>query len=157
MDRKKVFVTKEGLEELTKEYRELEEKKRPQVLDRVSQARSMGDLAENSEYTAAREELSLIDGRIEELSEIIKNATLIEEKHSKSGKSTVQLGSSITVSVNGKKEHFVLVGEWEADPKNKKISHESPLGKALIGKSMGEAVEVEAPAGKLLYSIVSVH
>jgi len=156
MDRKKVFVTKEGLEELNKEWRELEEQKRPQVLERVSQARSMGDLAENSEYTAAREELSLIDGRIEELSEIIKNVNLIEEKHGKSGKSTVQLGSSITVSVNGKKEQFALVGEWEADPKNKKISHESPLGKALMGKSMGEKVEVDAPAGKIIYTIVGI-
>jgi transcription elongation factor GreA len=117
----------------------------------------MGDLAENSEYTAAREELSLIDGRIEELSEIIKNANLIEEKH-KSGKgATVQLGSGITVSVNGKKEQFNLVGEWEADPKNKKISHESPLGKALIGKAIGEKVEVEAPAGKVVYTIVSIN
>src|SRR3989338_2413850 len=156
MDAKSVYVTRDGLHELKTELEELNRVKRPQVLERVSQARSMGDLAENSEYTAAREELSLIDGRIEELSEIIKNVNLIEEKHGKSGKSTVQLGSSITVSVNGKKEQFALVGEWEADPKNKKISHESPLGKALMGKSMGEKVEVDAPAGKIIYTIVGI-
>lgn len=156
MDKKKIFVTKAGLEELKHELEDLNKIKRPQVLERVSQARSMGDLAENSEYTAAREELSLIDGRIEELSDIIKSASLIEESYA-NGQAIVQLGSSITLSVNGKKEEFVLVGEWEADPKNKKISHESPLGKALIGKAIGDKVEVEAPAGKVLYTVVGIN
>ena len=116
----------------------------------------MGDISENSEYTAAREELNLIDGRIEELSEIIKSANLIEERHASGKSATVQLGSAITLSVGGKKEEFALVGEWEADPKNKKISHESPLGKALVGRAIGEKVEVEAPAGKVVYTIVSI-
>ncbi len=156
MDRKKIFVTKEGLEELKKELAELSDVKRGEVIERVSQARSMGDLSENSEYTAAREELNLIDGRIEELSEIIKSANLIDEKHSIGKNATVQLGSAITLSVGGKKEEFALVGEWEADPKNKKISHESPLGKALVGRAIGEKVEVEAPAGKVVYTIVSI-
>lgn len=156
MDKKKIFVTREGLEELKRELAELSDVKRPQVLDRVSQARSMGDLSENSEYTAAREELSLMDGRIEELSDIIKGANLIEETHKTGRNATVELGSTITVSINGKKEDFSLVGEWEADPKSKKISHESPLGKALIGKQIGEKVEVEAPAGKILYTIVAI-
>ncbi|HVZ12391.1 MAG TPA: transcription elongation factor GreA [Patescibacteria group bacterium] len=156
MDRKKVFVTKEGLEELKKELDELTNVKRAQVIERVSAARQMGDLSENSEYTAAREELNLIDGRIEELAEIIKTANLIDDNH-KSGKgATVELGSAITLSINGKKEEFSLVGEWEADPKNKKISHESPLGKALIGRSIGEKVEVEAPAGKVIYTVVGI-
>lgn len=153
--KKKIFVTKEGLEELKHELDELSKTKRLEVLERVSQARAMGDLAENSEYTAAREELSLIDGRIEELSDILKNVELIKENH-KGTKGGVQLGSTITVSINGKKEDFVLVGEWEADPHNKKISHESPLGKALLGKAIGEKVEVEAPAGKVSYTVVSI-
>ncbi|OGH16524.1 MAG: transcription elongation factor GreA [Candidatus Levybacteria bacterium RIFCSPHIGHO2_02_FULL_40_18] len=157
MDAKSVYVTRDGLHELKTELEELNRVKRPEVLERVSQARSMGDLAENSEYTAAREELSLIDGRIEELSEIIKRASLIEGSHKGGKKAMVQLGSVVTLSVNGKKEEFNLVGEWEADPKAKKISHESPLGKALIGKSIGEKVEVEAPAGKVVYTVVSIH
>lgn len=157
MDKKKVFVTREGLKELKRELLELNDIKRPQVLERVSAARSMGDLAENSEYTAAREELSLLDGRIEELSEIIKSANLIEENHKTGRGAKVELGSVITVSVKGKKEEFSLVGEWEADPKAKKISHESPLGKALIGKSLGDKVEVEAPAGKIVYTIVGIN
>lgn len=156
MDRKKIFVTKEGLEELKREHEELKNVKRPEVLERVSQARAMGDLSENSEYTAAREELSLIDGRIEELADIMKNISLIEEKNGHHSK-IVELGSEVTVSIGSKKELFTLVGEWEADPRAKKISHESPLGKALIGKAIGEKVEVEAPAGKILYTIVSVN
>ncbi|MFI5265195.1 MAG: transcription elongation factor GreA [Candidatus Levyibacteriota bacterium] len=153
--KKKIFVTREGMEELKHELDDLNKVKRPEVLERVSAARAMGDLAENSEYTAAREELTLIDGRIEELTEILKNAELISG-NGKSNKS-IQLGSMVVVSINGKKEEFSLVGEWEADPHNKKISHESPLGKSLIGKSVGEKIEVEAPAGKIVYTVVSIH
>lgn len=152
--KKKIYVTPEGLEELKKEFEELQKVKRPEVLERVSSARAMGDLSENSEYTAAREELSLIDGRIEELGEILKNIELIEVNSG--GSKSVVLGSKVTVSIAGKKELFTVVGEWEADPQNKKISHESPLGKALIGKAVGEKVEVEAPAGKIHYMVVSI-
>ena len=157
MDKKKIFVTKGGMEELKRELDLLTKVKRPDVLERVSQARAMGDLAENSEYTAAREELSIIDGRIEELTEIIKNAQIIENHNGHGKGKTVQLGSKITVSIGKKKESFTLVGEWEADPLAKKISHESPLGKALIGKVIGEKVEVEAPAGKVLYTVIDVN
>ncbi|HUD09733.1 MAG TPA: transcription elongation factor GreA [Patescibacteria group bacterium] len=156
MDAKKIYLTKEGLEELKKEYTQLAKVKRPDVLARVSQARSMGDLSENAEYVAAREELSFIDGRIDELEELIKQAVPIQESHTK-GNHVVKLGSTVTVHIKGKKEVFTVVGEWEADPKDKKISHESPLGKALIGKKVGEKVEVEAPAGQLAYTIVSVN
>jgi transcription elongation factor GreA len=155
MDSKKIYLTKEGLEDLKKEFEELAKVKRPDVLSRVSQARSLGDLSENAEYVAAREELSFIDGRIDELEELVKQAVLIQESHSKGG-STVKLGSRVTLNVKGKKEDYIVVGEWEADPKEKKISHESPLGKALIGKKIGEKIEVEAPAGKVVYTIVSV-
>jgi transcription elongation factor GreA len=155
MDVKKIYLTKEGLEELKKEHVELTTVKRPDVLERLSQARNMGDLSENAEYVAARDDLSFIDGRIEELEELLKQAVLIQEPHGK-GSHTVKLGSTVLVNIKGKKEEFTLVGEWEADPGEKKISHESPLGKALIGKGVGEKVEVEAPAGTLSYTIVSV-
>src|ERR1035437_2372317 len=155
MNSKKIYLTKEGLQELKKEYEELSKIKRPDILSRVSQARSMGDLSENAEYVAARDELSFIDGRIDELEELVKQAVLIQDSHS-TGNSAIKLGSTVTVTVKGKKEVFTVVGEWEADPKDKKISHESPLGKALIGKKVGEKVEVEAPAGILGYTIISV-
>ncbi len=155
-DTKKIYLTKDGLEELKKEHDELSKIKRPEVLERVSQARSMGDLSENAEYTAAREELSFIDGRIDELEELLKQVVMINE-NAKNTNHIVKLGSKVTVNIKGKKESFMVVGEWEADPTEKKISHESPLGKALLGKKVGEAVEVEAPAGKIHYSIVSVN
>ncbi len=154
--KKKIFVTKQGLEELKNELKELEKVNRPQVLERVSQARAMGDLSENSEYTAAREELSLIDSRIEELGEMLKKVEIIDETKAAKKGSQIQLGSKVTVKINGKKEVFELVGEWEADPQEKKISHESPLGKALIGKALNDKIEVEAPAGKILYHIVEI-
>jgi transcription elongation factor GreA len=154
--KKKIFVTKQGLEELKAELRDLEKTKRPQVLERVSQARAMGDLSENSEYTAAREELSLIDGRIEELSDMLKRVEIIDEEQASKKTNEVQLGSTVTVTINGKKEVFELVGEWEADPAEKKISHESPLGMALMGKALNDKIEVEAPAGKILYHIVEI-
>lgn len=156
MDKKHIYVTQEGMEELKSELHELKKVKRPEVLDRVSQARAMGDLSENSEYTAAREELSLIDGRVEELEDMLKRAKIIESKDNGSDGQVVQLGSKVNVTVGSRKETFTVVGEWEADPTERKISHESPLGKALIGKSAGEKVEVEAPAGKIMYHIDKV-
>ena len=155
MEDKKIYLTREGLGDLKKEYEDLSKIKRPDVLTRVSQARDLGDLSENAEYVAAREELAFIDGRLDELEELLKQAVVINGGR-KPG-SIVKLGSTVTLHVKGKKEIFTVVGEWEADPKERKISHESPLGKALIGKKVGDKVEVEAPAGKLLYSIVSVH
>ncbi len=154
MDDKKIYITKNGLSNLKKEYEELTNVKRPDVLTRVAQARSLGDLSENAEYVAAREDLSFIDGRIDELEELLKQATLITDSHNDH---MVKLGSKVTLHHNGKKDVFTVVGEWEADPVEKKISHKSPLGQALLGKRVGEKVEVEAPAGKVLYTIKSIN
>lgn len=147
------MLTKDGLVELKKEYEELAKVKRPITVQRLADARDLGDLSENSEYAAAKQDLAFIDGRISELEEIINSAKII----SSSSKSHVDVGSKVTLHINGKKDVFHLVGEWEADPINKKISHSSPLGKALMGKKTGEEVEVEAPAGKILYKILSVN
>lgn len=154
MDTKKIYLTKEGMAELKREYDELVNVKRPNVLARVTQARNMGDLSENAEYVASREELTFIDGRIDELEIILKQAVIIRD--TVSSNHSVKLGSTVTLNVNGKKEVFMVVGEWEADPENKKISHESPLGKMLIGKKVGEKVQVDAPAGKITYAVISV-
>lgn len=154
MDTKKIYLTKDGLADLKKEHEELTKVKRPEVVTRVSDARNQGDLSENAEYVAAREELSFIDGRIDELEELLKQVSLIQED--KAHSSAVELGSEVTLKISGKEEVYRVVGEWEADPAEKKISHESPLGKALLGKKGGESIEVEAPAGKIHYTIVSV-
>lgn len=148
-----VLFTKEGLEELKKEHDSLTNDKRPEAVKRIAAAREQGDLSENSEYAAAREELSFIDGRIEELEEILHRAKLMSTKHSKS---IVDMGCTVTLHTNGKKDVYMIVGEWEANPKEKKISHSSPLGKALMGKKVGEKIEVQAPVGRLMYKILSI-
>lgn len=152
---KKIYLTQKGLDDHKKEYEDLVKTRRHEVVERLSSAREMGDLSENAEYTAAREELAFIDGRIEELEQLLKQAVVIEADGHHKGK-TVDLGSEVTVQIKGRKEVFTLVGEWEADPTEKKISHESPLGKALIGKAVGEEIEVEAPAGKMIYTVVGI-
>ena len=148
----RVLLTKEGLAQLKAEYEELVQKKRPDAVSRLSDARDLGDLSENSEYAAAKQDLAFIDGRIAELEDILHSAKVVTTH----GKSQVDVGCKVTLHVNGKKDVFHLVGEWEADPKQKKISHESPLGKALLGKKVGEKVEVEAPAGKIQYKILDI-
>ncbi|HSX40589.1 MAG TPA: transcription elongation factor GreA, partial [Candidatus Saccharimonadales bacterium] len=104
MDSKKIYLTKDGMAEIKKEHEELTKSKRPDVLARVAQARNMGDLSENAEYVAAREELSFIDGRIDELEEILKQAVLIAATK---GNHIVKLGSTVTLNVKGKKEEFM--------------------------------------------------
>lgn len=149
-----VQVTKEGLESLKKELDELVKEKRPKVVERLSNARSQGDLAENSDYHNARDELEFLDGRISELEAVLKNAVVVGSAKNGDG---VALGTKVTLKTNGKKHTFHIVGEWEADPKEKKISHTSPLGQALLGKEKGDKVEVEAPAGKVVYEILSIN
>ncbi len=147
-----VKVTKQGLTELKAEMAELKDVKRPYLVDRLANARSQGDLSENSDYQSAREELEFLDGRIDELEEVLKNADVV----STSGKSGIGVGTKVTVKVNGKETMFDIVGEWEADPMNKKISHDSPLGLALLGKNVGDRAEVEAPAGRVQYEILAI-
>lgn len=149
----KVNLTKEGLETLKKELAELLEVKRPKLVDRLSNARSQGDLSENSDYQSAKEELEFLDGRIDELTEVVQTAVVASSSKNGSG---IGVGTKVTVKVNGKETVFDMVGEWEADPVNKKISDSSPLGLALVGKKAGDKAEVEAPAGKVIYEILAI-
>jgi transcription elongation factor GreA len=145
-------VTQSGLTELKKELDELLNDKRPKLVSRLAYAREQGDLAENSDYQSAKEELEFLDGRIDELDEVVKTAIVVDE--SKNG--GIGVGTKVTVKINGKQIVFNVVGEWEADPMNKKISASSPLGVALAGKKVGEKAEVVAPAGKVIYEIVAI-
>lgn len=147
-------VTIKGLEALKRELDLLLNEKRPRLVERLANARSHGDLSENSDYQNAREELEFLDGRISELQEIIKNAKIIDNNVSASV--GVCPGNSVRVRVGNQEIVFCLVGEWEANPMEKKISVTSPLGKALLGKKKGDKVEVEAPAGKVVYEIVDI-
>ena len=149
-----VKLTKNGLEALKRELTDLRDVKRPKIVDRLANARGQGDLSENSDYQSAKEELEFLDGRIDELSEVIQNADVVVS-NTKNGH-LVALGTKVTLKAGDKKTVFDIVGEWEADPINKKISHDSPLGLALIGKKVGDKAEVEAPAGKVVYEILSI-
>ncbi len=150
---KKIQVTKEGLDSIKDELDILTEVKRPKVVERLANARTQGDLAENSDYHNAKDELEFLDGRIAELEEVLKNSEVLKSITNGGG---ISVGTKVTLKTNGQKHIFQIVGEWEADPIQKKISHTSPLGKALIGKKVGERVEVEAPVGKVVYEILSI-
>lgn len=151
-DTQKVLLTRDGLTDLKKEFDELVNKRRPELVTRLATARSQGDLSENSEYTSAKQDLAFVDGRIAELELVLHDAKVVSS-HSKS---KVDIGCKVTLHIDGKREIFTIVGEWEADPTQKKISHSSPLGKSLIGKKVGDKVEVDAPVGKLAYKILSI-
>lgn len=149
----KIQFTASGLAEVKAELEELKNSKLPTAIDRVSRARDFGDLSENAEYHAAKDELAFLEGRVEELEDIIARATVADSK----SKSQVDIGCKVTVELGGKDHTYEIVGEWEADPMKKKISHTSPLGTALVGKKKGETVEFLAPAGKVIYKIKKIH
>lgn len=150
---KKIQLTREGLENLQNEYRELKDKKRPEAVERLQKARAMGDLSENSEYSAAKEELALVEGRIQELESILKNVEITDHH---AANQIVEIGNTVVVENNGEEHEFLIVGEFEADPMHGKLSQTSPIGSALLGKKVGEVVEIEVPAGKTTYKIVSI-
>lgn len=138
----KFYLTPEGLAKLRKEYEELKNKKRPAAVERLSRAREFGDLTENSEYFSAREDLMFIDDRITELENILKKTTIIKAPQ-KNG--VIQLGSTVVVEMGGEINEFTVVGTFEVNPTENKISNESPIGQALLGKSVGNSVDVKTP------------
>jgi len=147
-------MTPLGYRQLVDELELLEKTSLPEAIERLSKARDFGDLSENAEYHSAKEALSAMEGRIEDLKDILTRVTVVDVQ--KAGLDSVGLGSVVHIEVNGSAHEFTIVGEWEADPAAKKISHESPLGKALLGKKVGETVEVEAPSGTITYAIKEV-
>lgn len=149
-----VQLTQEGYDELVAELKEIHENKLPKAIQRVATARAFGDLSENSEYHSAREDLSFLEGRKVELEAIVAHAKII--KVSKKSGTVIDLGSKVTVKVGREKHLYHIVGEWEANPQEKKISHQSPLGKALLGKIKGDAIEIDVPAGKLTYVVMDI-
>jgi len=144
-------MTPVGYRQLVEELEQLEKVQLPEAIERVARAREFGDLSENAEYHSSKDDLSALEGRIDELKDILTRVTVVDAK--KSGDEEVTMGSQVHIAVNGSEHEFTIVGEWEADPAEKKISHESPLGKALMGRKVGDQVEVEAPAGKIIYAI----
>ncbi|HLB51517.1 transcription elongation factor GreA [candidate division WWE3 bacterium RIFCSPHIGHO2_12_FULL_38_15] len=148
----KYYVTAEGMLKLKDELKDLIDVKRYEVAKRIKQARDNGDISENAEYDAARQEQSFVEGRISELEDILKNVVVSDVRD----KSKVFVGAKVTVHVDGEEESFYIVGAPEANPMEKKISHESPLGSCLIGKKIGDKILVEAPVGSITYTILNI-
>ena len=153
---KEYKLSAERLEELKKELTYLKTVREKEVADQIKEARSFGDLSENSEYDEAKNEQGKLYSRIAEIEEILSNCVVIEE--SEEDHDTVRIGSTITVLDKefGEKETYQVVGSQEADPMNGRISEESPFGKALLGKQVGADVVVDAPAGTIHYQIVEI-
>ncbi|MBU0974813.1 transcription elongation factor GreA [Patescibacteria group bacterium] len=154
--KQQIELTKEGLDELQTELTELVEHKLPATIVRVTKAREHGDLSENAEYHSARDDQQLLQSRIDELQDIVSKAKVIKQTRSNS---KVGIGSVVIVSKVGTKKEITLkiVGEFEANPKEGKVSNASPMGNSLMGKKKGDNIVVKAPAGNIEYEIKKIN
>ena len=153
-----VLITKKGLAKLKEELKYFKDVRRKEVTKRLKEAISYGDLSENAEYEEAKNEQAFIEGRIIELEKMIDNAQIITEGK-KSADTTVQIGTTVTVqnvTENDDPETYTIVGSTEANPTEYKISNESPIGSALLGKSKNDVIKVKVPAGIFEYKILKV-
>lgn len=156
MNEKEVILTLDGLAKLEKELDFLKTVRRREVAERIKQALEFGDITENSEYEDAKNEQGFIEGRILSIEKMLRNAKLIDEQDAQAG--VVGLGSKVTLTEVNKssKTEYMIVGSAEADPEQAKISNESPVGRALMGKKVGNVVTVEAPVGAIKYKIMAI-
>lgn len=153
MNDQKTYLTKAGLDKLQAELEDLKSTKRPQVLAKIKEAVSYGDLSENSEYEDAKNEQGFVEGRIAELEHILTTSEVVKGG---SGNGTVALGSQVTVKQNDSQQTFTIVGPAEADPGSGMVSNESPIGRALLGTKQGDSVDVQTPKGSAAYQILKV-
>src|SRR5437764_1573801 len=154
MDERPVLLTKEGLRQLEAELEQLVQVRRGEIAERIRAARDFGDIAENAEYTEAKNEQSLVEGRIQTLEAMVRNAVVIEDEPREAG--VVAVGASVTVGTEDGDETYTIVGAAEADPLRGRISNESPLGRALLGHRAGDEVEWTSPSGTSAVKVLSV-
>ena len=145
-------ITSEGLEKLKKELKTLIDK-REEISKRISEAKDLGDLSENAEYSQARESQSLNESRIAQIQEAIKNAEVVSKPDTPS---VIQVGSQVKIKSNQKEQELTIVSRQEADPLNGKISNHSPLGETLINHRQGDVIKIKTPSGEVEYKIVEV-
>jgi transcription elongation factor GreA len=146
------YISPGRLEELKDELNELKTVKRIEIAERLKTAKDYGDLSENAEYSEARDEQAKVEARIAELQEVVKNAVTTRDGCG----DTVSAGCAVTVKKNGDTLKYFIVGTYEANPDERKISDESPLGKAFVGKKVGDVVTVTIPSGSVTYEIVHI-
>ena len=153
-DTKEIYVTATGLEQMKQELEELIQVKRPEVIKALKEARALGDLSENAEYDAARQEQAQTESRIKELESMIEKAVVIENVDT----DLVSIGTRVTIEYvdDDDTEEYSIVGVKEADPFNNKISNESPIARAILGKKIGDIVSVDSPNGKYDVKVVAI-
>ena len=153
-EKKEVYLTSAGLDEIKSELDTLKKVKRPEIIKAIKEARALGDLSENADYHAAREEQAIIEGRIQELEYMVDNAVIITEGAS----DRVKMGVNVTIKYedDDDTEEYKIVGSMEADPFDNKISNESPIAKAIMGKKKGDVVTAESPNGKYNIEIIEI-
>ncbi len=152
------YISVEGLKKFKEELDERKTKKRKEIAKRIEEAKALGDLSENAEYSSAKEAQAFNEGRILELEEIVRDSAIIGLER---GTGTVQMGSEIEVKVMSgpnkeEKKVFAIVGSHESDPTRGKISNESPLGQAILDKQVNDVIEIETPKGKVKYKIIKI-
>jgi transcription elongation factor GreA len=153
VNNKTQYISGEGLTKLRAELEELVNVRRGEIAQRIHDAKEHGDLSENAEYEDAKNEQAFVEGQIQRLESLIKNAVIIDEHH---GTDHVQIGSTVKVDGTDGRETFTIVGSTEASPREGRISNESPVGRALLGKHKGESVVVHVPAGDFSYKILEI-
>lgn len=154
--KERIPVTREGLEQLRAEYDELVNVRRPDIIRTVADARAEGDLRENAGYHAAKDDQGFIEGRIRELEQMFKLVDVIDDAPAAGGARSVGLGSTVTVELDGEQETYTIVGQIEAKPAQGRISNVSPVGKALMGRRVGEMVNIQTPAAVLQARILAI-
>ncbi|MFZ5858035.1 MAG: transcription elongation factor GreA [Chloroflexota bacterium] len=148
------YLTAEGLEKIKAELKELTGERRIELAARLRSAIQMGDLSENADYHKAKEDQAFLEGRIQELEYLVRNAVVIEKN---ANRDIVSVGDTITIQeADYPAETYHLVGPKEADPRNGRISHESPIGRAVMGHRVGDVVDVETPQGKIKFKILKI-
>lgn len=155
-DRKPVYMTEEGIEDLKDELHFLRTKERARIADAIAEARSKGDISENAEYDAAKEEQGKLEARIAKLETTISRARVVDESQVDTSKAYILSNVRVKHMGTGNEQTFTLVSEQEADLSQGKISVQSPIGKGLLGKEEGDEVDIEVPAGKVTFKILDI-
>lgn len=150
------YYTQEGIDRLKDEIKQLESVERPKISQQIAEARDKGDLSENAEYDAAKEAQGMLEARISKLKNKLANARLIDDSEIDSSKVFILSTVKIKNTKNGMEMSYTLVAENEADIKAKKISVDSPIGKGLLGKAVGETADIQTPAGVMKFEIISI-
>lgn len=154
MNNQNTFLTPEGLKKIKEELDNLKNVKRRAIAERIKEAKELGDLSENAEYSEAKNDQSFMEGRILEIESVLRRATIIKQKVK--SKDTVEVGSKIKIEDSGESKEYYIVGSNEADPIVGRISNESPLGQAFLGKKKGDIIEIKVPEGSKKFKIITI-